>query len=69
MLKEILKMKLKPCPFCGKQPKYFQDEIDGPGGPIPTDFVIHCCVELRSNEEKAVKIWNTRYKEKSFVAF
>jgi hypothetical protein len=54
-------MKLISCPFCGKQPMVWQDEESGPGGPIPTDYVIECCVTLRaSTERQAINRWNTR---------
>lgn len=53
---------LKPCPFCGETPRIWRDETDGPGGPIPTDFVIQCCVEFRGNtKEEVVKRWNKRF--------
>jgi hypothetical protein len=57
MVKELL-----PCPFCGKKPKVFQDEDPySPGGPIPTDFVIYCCVEMRAASKKeAFRKWNRR---------
>ncbi len=57
---------MKPCPFCGKQPRIWQDETDGPGGPIPTDYVITCCVEMRDYDEKElIKRWNKRVKNES----
>jgi hypothetical protein len=54
-------MNILPCPFCGKKPTAWQDEVYGPGGPVPTEFVISCCAQLRASTEKeAIKKWNTR---------
>lgn len=54
-------MKLLPCPFCGKQPRLWQNEADGPGGPFPTDYTISCCAELIGpDKETAAKRWNQR---------
>jgi len=60
---------MKPCPFCGKQPKIWQNEDDcGLLGPNPTDWTISCCASMDGNtEEELIKKWNKRKKEKNNV--
>lgn len=62
--------KIKPCPFCGNQPKMFSEEDPySPGGPIETEIYLLCgCGATLSgddlDEEKLIKKWNTRKKIK-----
>lgn len=56
-----MKDETKPCPHCGKQPKVWQNEYDGPGGPITTDWEIYCCSTMSDYSlENLIKRWNKR---------
>ncbi len=50
-------MKLKPCPFCGQQPKSWWDIQDKEG------YNIYCCYINISKiyKEEAEKAWNSRW--------
>ena len=54
--------KLKPCPFCGKEPKYWFD--NNHTMPIKKGFNIACPVcDVRCysiEKEDCIKMWNTR---------
>ncbi len=55
-------MKPLPCPFCGKLPKVWQDEEMHPFGPVPTEWVVECCVEMRDGKKnRLIKRWNKRH--------
>ena len=55
--------KLKPCPFCGKQPKvklskrFFSQNYDE----YIQNTIITCCATIeKTTREQAIKTWNTR---------
>lgn len=52
-----------PCPFCGKQPKLWQNTEDFGlmGDNIPTDWIISCCVEMSGMVRgKVLRKWNNQ---------
>ena len=58
--------KIKPCPFCGRKPRMW-DEEDAyyPGGPVVIGHYLKCKCGARMdstelNEEKLIKEWNKR---------
>jgi len=57
--------KLKPCPFCGRIPRMWDEEEDAPGGPVVVGRYISCKCGARlysygDNEEELTKRWNKR---------
>lgn len=49
------------CPHCGKRPSLYREEADGPGGPIPTDYVVQCCSTMSGGDlDELVKRWDKR---------
>ena len=60
-------MKLKPCPFCGGENLFVQDNEDGEVGYKPSAWWVQCeeigceCEgPYRKNTEDAKKAWNER---------
>ncbi len=50
-----------PCPFCGKVPKIWQNEVQYPFGPVPTDWVLTCCISMEGpTKDILIHKWNQR---------
>lgn len=61
--------KLKPCPFCGGEPKVYEDTVDAVGAIVFDGgwYIGTCSIVCRVHfggyfptEQDAIKTWNTR---------
>jgi len=61
------KPELKPCPFCGKQPKLFKVSLHGWHVACAKENVICVSLKYKATKELAITAWNTRHERTALL--